>query len=189
MKRINESFSGNTAVQPYTAGITDLFLSPEIKAQVRAFSYNPINTTASAASAAQTVRDQVVTESMREEIYRNAGMQSIFGINLVEMVEFGIGQKYNTLFGNFAASQSISGGGGVGSFATASDEVLLGIDNTRGVLLRPVVRNGDTGGTFTVVPDGQFEMYGSRVEKIGFYGSLEEGRMCLDARALQALVV
>lgn len=187
IKRINESYSGNTPVQPYSNGITDLYISPEIKQQVRAFAYNPVQTTASAASGTEIKRDQYLSERMRDEIYANAGMQSIYGINLVELLEFGVGQKYNTLFDTFATAVG-------SSFTTptgwnAGKQICVGIDNTRGVFLRPVARQAESGGTFSVLPDGQFDMYGSRVEKVGFYGFLEEGRLCLDARAVAGIVI
>ena len=44
-------------------------------------------------------------------------------------------------------------------------------------------------GTFTALPDEQFNMYGSRVEKTGFYGFLDEGRICIDARAIAGLLL
>lgn len=181
IKRINESFSGNTPVQPYSNGITDFYVSPEIKGQIRAFAFNPID-----ASANNTV--QSLPDALREEVWRNAGMQSIYGINLNEMIEFGNGQKYNTLFGSFVAASTVPGSNG-GYWDTANDEILVGIDNTRGVFLRPLVRQSESGGTFVVHPDGQFDMYGSRVEKIGFYGWLEESRIALDPRATVGLVV
>ena len=183
IKRINESYSGNTPVQPYTNGITDLYISPEIKQYVRAFAYNSINTTASAASGAEVKRDQFLSERMRDEIYANSGMQSIYGVNLIELTEFGIGQKYNVLFGQFATAASVSG------WTTATTQIAVGIDNTRGVFLRPVARQAESGGSFNVMPDGQFDMYGSRVEKVGFYGFLEEGRVCLDARAVAGIII
>jgi hypothetical protein len=189
IKRINESFSGNTATQPFSTGITDLYVSPEVKALIRAFAYNPINTTASA-SGNRAGQDQWITENLRNEIYQNGGMQSIFGINIVEMIEFGLNQKYNTLFGSFAGGNSqgnLPAPGG--SWSTTVNQILVGIDNTRGSFLRPVARQAESGGTFNVLPDGQFDMYGSRVEKIGFYGFLEEGRVCLDARAIAGIAI
>lgn len=189
IKRINESFSGNTAVQPYSNGITDLYVSPEVKALIRAFAYNPINTTASASSN-RAGQDQWITENLRNEIYQNGGMQSIFGINIVEMTEFGLGQKYNTLFNSFTAGNqqgNLPAPGG--SWTNGTNQILVGIDNTRGSFLRPVARQAESGGTFNVLPDGQFDMYGSRVEKIGFYGFLEEGRVCLDARAVAGIAI
>jgi hypothetical protein len=180
IKRINESFSGNTPVQPYSNGITDLYVSPEIKAQIRAFTFNPVDT-----SAANT--KQNLPEDLRMQIWNNGGMQSIFGINIVELIELGDGQKYNTLFNSFTAGQNVPGSNS-GAWQS-SDQILIGVDNTRGVFLRPVSRQAESGGTFNVLPDGQFDMYGSRVEKVGFYGFLEEGRICLDARAICGLAV
>lgn len=188
IKRINESFSGNTATQPYSNGITDLYVSPEVKGLIRAFAYNPINTTASA-STSRVGQDQFITENLRDEIYRGGGMQSIFGINIVEMIEFGAGQKYNTLFNAFAGGNAQGNLPAPGGSWASSNQILVGIDNTRGAYLRPVARQAESGGTFNVLPDGQFDMYGSRVEKVGFYGFLEEGRVCLDARAAAGIVI
>lgn len=190
IKRINESFSGNTSVQSFTNGITDLIVSPEIKGQIRAFAYNPINTTNTAATAGTAVRDQYLTDDIRNNIFNNSGFQSIYGVNIVELVELGVGQKYNTLFDQFdSGTYTKADNTGGGTFAATTEQILIGIDNTRGVLLRPVARQSESGGTFTVHPDGQFDMYGSRVEKVGFYGFLEEGRLCLDARALAGVIV
>lgn len=188
IKRINESYSGNTPVQPYSNGITDLYISPEIKQQIRAFAYNPINTAQTTATTPVAgIRDQYLTHNLRDEIWNNAGMQSIYGINLIELIEFGVGQKYNVLFDQFASSQTNMTNAPVSW--TTSKQIAVGIDNTRGVFLRPVARQAESGGTFSVLPDGQFDMYGSRVEKVGFYGFLEEGRLCLDARAIAGIAI
>lgn len=191
IKRINESYSGNSAVQPYTNGITDLYTSPEVKALIRAFAYNPINTASSDSTAINGIRGQFLTENVRDEIFRNSGMQSIYGVNLIEMIEFGLNQKYNKLFDTFAtgAGSVPLPGGTAWSNSAATNQILVGIDNTRGVMLRPVSRQAESGGTFSVMPDGQFDMYGPRVEKVGFYGFLEEGRICLDARALAGITL
>lgn len=189
IKRINESYSGNTPTQPYSNGITDLYISPEIKQAIRAFSYNPINTaTTTATTAIGGIRDQYLTENLRDEIWRSAGMQSIYGVNLIELIEFGVGQKYNVLFDTFAQAVGAAMTSAPVSW-TAAKQICVGIDNTRGVFLRPVARQAESGGTFSVLPDGQFDMYGSRVEKVGFYGFLEEGRLCLDARAVAGIVI
>jgi hypothetical protein len=197
-KRLNESFSGNTPIAPYSNGITDLYLSPEVMEKVRAFAYNPINST----GAATGTHDQTLSDNIREDIYRNAGMQSIYGVNLVEMVEFGRSKKYNKLFSEFAFTSATDNlealeddidddTAGAQPFAVASHEVLVGVDNTRGAFIRPVARQHDSGGdgTFRALPDEQFNMYGSRVEKTGFYGFLEEGRICIDSRAVLGLIV
>ena len=195
IKRINESYSGNTPIQPYSHGITDLYVSPEVKAQIRAFAYNPIATDAgtSATPNANWSASQFLSDNLRDEIFKSAGMQSIYGVNIVELVEFGVGQKYNTLFGSFAASSNsasqVQGSNGAGNWTSNSKEICVGIDNTRGAYVRPVAVQAESGGTFSVLPDGQFDMYGSRVQKVGFYGFLEEGRVCLDARSTVGIII
>ena len=193
-KRLNESFSGHTPMAPYSTGITDLYVSPEIKAMIRAFAYNAMYT----GSPTQALPDDV-----RSEIYRNAGMSSIYGVNINEMVEFGNGRKYNTLFDEMAftsGSDNLDGtigtdvdpSGTTTAWNKANHQIVVGLDNTRGAFVRPVSRGHDYGGgngTFTALPDEQFNAYGSRVEKTGFYGFLEEGRICIDARAIMGLVV
>ena len=184
-KRLNESYSGNTAVAPYSNGITHLYLSPEMKEKVRAFAFNPLRTD----SAATVVNSQAIPDSVREQIFRAAGAEELFGVKLIELVELGIGKKYNTLFGTFGDS-SIPAGGGAdesSSFANATDEILVGIDQSRGAFIRPVARQAESGGTFTSLPDDQFAV--NRVDKVGFYGFLEEGRVCIDSRAVAGLAV
>jgi hypothetical protein len=184
-KRINESFSGNTPIAPYSSGITDLYVSPEVKEGIRSFAYNPLNTTGTSQNFDQTLPDNI-----RSDIYNNAGMQSIYGVNIVEMIEMGVAKKYNTLFDEFAGVTDW--GGGVAFDGGASGhQILVGIDNSRGAFVRPVARQHDSGGdgTFRALPDEQFNMYGSRVEKTGFYGFLEEGRICIDARAIMGLIL
>lgn len=186
VKRINESYSANTPVSPYSNGPTDLYVSPEIKEQIRAFAYNPINTAATA-STTRVGAEQYLSDDLRNDIYRNAGMQSIFGVVINELVELGEGQKYNTLFGSFATS--VVGPAGTASFNVAADEIVVAIDNSRGAFIRPVSRQAESGGTFSVLPDGQWDGYGARVEKVGFYGFVEEGRLCIDARAIAGIAI
>lgn len=194
IKRINESYSANTPVQPYSHGITDLYVSPEIKAMIRAFAYNPINTSSSDSTAIAGIRGQFLSDNLRDEIFKSAGMQSIYGVNIVELVEFGTSQKYNTLFNQFAASSNAASqvqgqNSGPTWSNSATQQIAVGIDNTRGAFVRPVAVQAESGGTFSVLPDGQFDMYGSRVQKVGFYGFLEEGRVCLDARSTVGIVI
>ncbi len=161
-------------------GVTDLFVSPEIMQQVRAFAYNPVNTNGSKT-------DIPLTPNVRDQIWNSGGMGEIYGITLHEILELGAAKKYNTLFKAMidAAGTTISGGGG-GSFADADDEVLVGVDLSRDAFIRPVARQAESGGTFSVLPDDQFV---ARQEKQGFYGFLEEGRVCVDSRAVVGLAV
>jgi hypothetical protein len=171
VKRINTSYAGGTTDSSY--GLTDLFVSPEIKGDIRAFAYNAV-----------TNGDTDLPAGVREEIFRSAGAQEIYGITMHELVELGVGKKYNTLFNSFY------GGTDAGSpdfdQGNSGDEILVGLDLTKDAFVRPVARNSETGGTFTALPDDQFV---TRADKVGFYGSLEEGRVCLDGRAVAGLIV
>lgn len=185
VKRINESWAGGTPADPYSTGLTDLYVSPEIKEKIRAFAYNPLNTV----GGVRTVTTSGASESaialpdgMREEIYRNAGMQEIYGVNIIELIELGLDKKYNVLFDNYISETTTLGT----AFTTGGYQILVGVDNTKGALIRAVATNSETGSQFNVQPDDQFLQ---RSDKAGFYGSLEEGRVCIDARALSGIIV
>ena len=167
VKRINTSYAGGTTTDSY--GLTDLFVSPEIKADIRAFAYQPFTTTGTAGTN--------LPDNVREEIYRGAGTESLYGVTIHELVELGVGQKYSALFNAFKGSQA---------FDSVTKELAIGLDLSKEAFIRPIARQAESGGTFTVLPDDQFV---ARSEKTGFYGSLEEGRVCIDARAIVGLVV
>ena len=65
--------------------------------------------------------------------------------------------------------------------AEADDELVFGIDRTRESLLRPVAVDAENGAEFNLIADDQYSI---RQNKIGYFGSLEEGRVVLDNRAL-----
>tara|TARA_R110000751_G_scaffold171517_3_gene277964 strand:- start:1207 stop:2376 length:1170 start_codon:yes stop_codon:yes gene_type:complete len=186
-KRINQSWAAGSADAPYSAGITDLYVSPEIKEQIRAFAYQPMNTKGAGQATPRT--DVPLPDNIRTDIFNSAGMQEIYGVNVVELNELGIGQKYNTLFdefdsGNIAPHASTAGE--AIAFAGGTHELCVGIDNSKGAFVRAIAQDSDSGDTFTTAPDDQFTQ---RNERIGFYGSLEEGRVCIDSRAIVGLTV
>jgi len=184
LQRINSAFDGGTATAGYSDGPTDIYLSPEIMTQIRAMAYNPIFPTS---NATPNVVNQL-PNNVREQIWSNAGASSFYGINFVQMNEFGISKKYNTLFNEFASGQYVPGPIATGYWSgTASDEILVGIDNRRGAFIRPVAKDGEVGSTFTAEVDDQFNL--KRIDKMGWYGSLEEGRVVIDSRALCGIVV
>jgi len=198
-RRINEAWAGGTPEAAYSNGITDLYVSPEVKEQVRSFAYNPLNTAAPAVPGGSATDTGIaLPDGMRADIYRSAGMQEIYGVNIVELLELGKGKKYNTLFdafnakfvggtaGNVAASSTAGTAEAWSSNAATGHEITVGVDNSRGAFVRAVSVVSETGATFDAVPDDQFVQ---RSDKIGFYGSLEEGRICLDGRAVQGIVV
>ena len=186
-KRINSSYANGTPDSTVSRGVTDLFISPEMTEQIRAMAYQPMNTrpgsiTTSGATALGA------PESFRQSVFANGGTSEIYGIQLHELNEFGIGYIYNTIFSRFAGSTTYSSstGGSSAAFAPATEEILVGIDKSRGGLYRPVATNSDTGSTFTLMPDDQ---YPARSEKFGWYGKVEEGRVIADSRALLGLIV
>jgi len=176
MARINESYAGGTPAEAYSKGITDLYVSPKVMADIRAFSYTALG--GSEAGQAQTD----LPDSIRSDIYRAAGAGSIFGVNIHQLLELGPSEKYQVLLNTFTGATNYTNIDGGGSLPVdADDSTIVGIDNSKGAFVRPVAR-GEGGETFTAVPDDQF--YAARMEKLGFYGFLEEGRVCLDSRAI-----
>ena len=186
VKRINESWAGGTPADPYSTGLTDLYVSPEIKEKIRAFAYNPLNTVGgvrtAGGSSTSTESAIALPDGMREEIYRNAGMQEIYGVNIVELIELGLSKKYNILFDSYISETTTLGT----AFDPSTYQILVGVDNTKGALIRAVATTAETGSQFNVQPDDQFLQ---RSDKAGFYGSMEEGRICIDARALSGIIV
>jgi hypothetical protein len=174
VKRINRSYAGGTTTDAY--GLTDIFVSPEVKEDIRSFAYQPVAVTTSTNALPTNNILTNLPEGVREDIYRNAGTQEIYGVSIHDLIELGVGQKYNTLFSEFYT----------GSFTSSTDEILVGLDLTKDAFVRPVARQAESGGTFTALPDDQFV---ARSEKIGFYGFLEEGRACVDSRAVHGLVL
>ena len=193
-KRIVTSFVGGTPDARQGRGMTDIIVSPEIVEELRSIAYNPINTkTAPATQANATSPDAQNTafapdasvptaNVIAEQAYRAAGAPEFYGINVIELNEFGVGQKFNALF----AGSDYLGADGTDNFTASSDELVLGIDRSRESLIRPVAIDSENGGEFNLIADDQYSI---RQNKIGYFGSLEEGRIVLDDRALVGCVV
>jgi len=182
VRRLNSAYTGGTPQAFQSRGLTDLFVSPEVKAQIRAFAYQPMNTRngATTTSGATSV---ALPDSVREDIYRSAGATEIFGVTINEMLELGVSRKYNDLFSTFAGSTAYDGGS---AFVSSSSELIVGIDASRNAFLRPVAVQSESRGQVKVLPDDQFL---SRSQKVGFYSFVEEGRVAVDARAAVGLIV
>ena len=192
-KRIVTSFVGGTPDARQGRGMTDIIVSPEIVEELRSIAYNPINTkTAPATQANATSPDaqntafapdaSVPTASViAEQAYRAAGAPEFYGINVIELNEFGKGQKFNALFGGTNYNDP-----GTDDFTATTDDLVLGIDRSRESLIRPVAIDSENGGEFNLIADDQYSI---RQSKIGYFGSLEEGRIVLDDRALVGCVV
>jgi hypothetical protein len=187
-KRINSSFNGGTPVGGVKSGITDLLVSPEMVEQLRSMAYNPINTIDADGSSTGGTDGQVAPDVLRQELFSAAGLPSFYGINIMEINQMGIDQTFNKLFAAIVTAEgaTVVGGGNTGTFAQASDEIVIGIDRSKDALIRPVVIGEGSPSELQVLVDDQFSV---RQNKIGYYGKVEEGRICIDDRALIGLAV
>ncbi len=189
-KRIVSSFIGGTPDARSGKGITDIICSPEIVEELRAIAYNPINTKGSPAEASKVVR---TADFIAQEAFSAAGAPEFYGINVIELNEMGgsglggSSRQFNNIFVNEQSGNVALAGGAAGDQAAAADdELVLGIDRSRESLVRPVAVDADNGGEFNLIADDQYSI---RQNKIGYFGSLEEGRIVLDNRALIGTLV
>ena len=187
-KRINSSFNGGTPVGGVKSGITDLLVSPEMVEQLRSMAYNPVNTIDADGGTPTGNDGQVAPDVLRQELFSAAGLPSFYGINIMEINQMGINQTFNKLFAAVVTAEgaTVVGGGNTGTFAQASDEIVIGIDRSKDALIRPVVVGEGSPSELQVLVDDQFSV---RQNKIGYYGKVEEGRICIDDRALIGLAV
>ena len=191
-KRIVSSFVGGTPDARSGKGITDIICSPEIVEELRAIAYNPINTKGSARA---TTDNGVVrtADFIAQEAFSAAGAPEFYGINVIELNEMGgsglggSSRQFNNIFvGEQSGNVALAGGAAGDQAAAGDDELVLGIDRSRESLVRPVAVDGDNGGEFNLIADDQYSI---RQNKIGYFGSLEEGRVVLDNRALIGTLV
>jgi hypothetical protein len=189
-KRISTSWANGTPAGGARAGLTDILVSPEIVEQIRSMAYNPINTVAgiTASGGTGSTVGIAATDEMRSAIYGSAGIPSFYGVSILEFVEMGKDQKFNTIFDTAADTTTFTKADGTssGTFDGSTQEIIVGIDRSRESLLRVVATDPDSNSEFTLVADDQFSI---RQNKIGYFGSMEEGRMILDNRALVGKIV
>ena len=182
-KRINGSFLGGTPAAGQARGITDLIVSPEVVEELRSMAYNPINTKGSPAGGSPA--DGIAaTDELRNAVYNSAGLPEFYGISIMEILELGVGKKFTSLFSTAAGSTDY-GAAGDGQWDT-TDDLVVGLDRSRESLVRAVAVDADSGGEFNLIADDQYSI---RQQKIGYFGSLEEGRMVLDNRALVGTII
>jgi hypothetical protein len=152
-------------------------MSPEAVEGLRAMAYNPINTTGSGEAGVKQAGDIVpATDDMRNAIYNNGGIPEFYGISIMEINELGkvgtTSQKYlstwNTLSGN------------------SDNDLVIGIDRSRESLFRAIALDAESGSELSLLADDQYSV---RQQKIGYYGSMEEGRMVLDNRVLTGITL
>jgi hypothetical protein len=192
-KRINTSWTGGTPADRRGRGITDILVSPEIVEEIRGLAYNPINTKGADGGAPDAATNGLAgTDTMRDAIFNSAGIPEFYGVSIQEYNEMGDGQKWNTVFNTAAGSTtyadnySVQQNGGAAQAFQAGEEILVGVDLSRESMIRAVATDSESGDEFSLVSDDQFV---TRQSKIGYYGSLEEGRMIIDDRVLLGLIV
>ena len=194
-KRISTSFVGGTPDARQSRGVTDLICGPEIVEELRAVAYNPINTKG-APMGTQAGNDDTVVKTadvIAQEAYSAAGAPEFYGMNVIELNEFGgfgtaQGQTFDKVFASHAGNKQYprADGSGNDTYAAATDALIVGIDRSRESLIRPVAVDAENGGEFNLIADDQYSI---RQNKIGYFGSLEEGRVVLDDRALAGVIV
>jgi hypothetical protein len=176
-KRINTAWTGSSPEGGRIKGVTDLIMSPEMVEGLRALAYQPVH------SGAKT--DIAATDDMRNAIYSNAGIPEFYGISIMEINELGAGQKLNSAF---AALETAGGKINTNHGFTfgSSDELVLGLDRSRESLFRAIALDAESGSEMSLLADDQYSV---RQSKIGYYGSMEEGRMILYNRVLTGIVL
>lgn len=194
IKRINASFVGGTP-SGARRGLTDLIVSPEIVEEIRGMAYNPINTQVAPVATPSTSYSAgnapvVATDAVRDQIFSQAGLPEFYGVSIMEILELGVGKRFNTIFDTVAGTTAYAGNYSIttsaAAFDGATEEIIIGLDRSRDSLIRAVAVDSDTGSEFNLTADDQYTL---RQGKIGYYGGLEEGRMVLDNRALVGLIV
>ena len=187
-KRINTSWIGGTPTTR-TKGITDIICSPETTQDIRAMAYNPINSQDADGSAPGGTDGLAAPDQLRMDLYRNAGLPEFYGLSIMEINELGQSQKFNDLFDTAAGSTTYylpDGSSGGLQFDTSDDDFVLGVDRTKDSLIRAVAVDSESGSEFTLIADDQYSI---RQNKIGYFGSIDEGRVVLDNRVLVGKII
>jgi len=90
-------------------------------------------------------------------------------VDIMEVWQLGQNRQFTDIFAGIAG----------GNF-TRSD-LALALNTNRDSLLRVIAVDSESGSEFTLMADDQYSI---RQQKIGYYGSLEEGRVVLDKRVI-----
>ena len=152
-KRLHASWSGGTPDRRED-GLNVLLISPEVVEQMRAMAFNPITT----AAAVGTI-DGMATDEVRNKLFNSSGdMPNFFGVSLQEIWQLGPGRQFTEIWNGLSGN-------------TDSD-LVVALNTNRDSLLKVVAVDSESGSEFTLLADDQYSI---RQQKIGYYGSLEEG--------------
>lgn len=172
--RLYQSFAGGSIAGDY--GLTDMYLSPERMADIRAMSYQPMNTVATPNTDESTALG--LPDKIREEIFRAAGTSTLWDVTLHELRELGTSRKLNTIFKAVTTNTP--------SYTTATQDLVIGMDLSQDNCISPV-KSGADGSTVSVKVDNQF--YASRMEKLGWYFHSERNFLVVDNRFVVGMIV
>ena len=194
--RIISSGLGDTpaGIDNSTRAVDTLVMSPEMVEEIRAIAYQPMNTRAAVGTADKDSTGIAAPEGVRESVYAAGGIPSIYGTEIIQLNEMGIGQDFNTIFDTLAGSTEYPDAGeafdssSTTAFAGSTDEFVLGISRQIDVngLLKVEIADGETGANFNVSPDDQFV---AREGKTGMFGEAEVGYLAVEPRNLFGLIV
>ena len=163
-KRLHASWSGGTPDRRED-GLNVLLISPEVVEQMREMAFNPINT--SKGIGASFVGG-MATDEVRNKLFNSSGdMPNFFGVSLQEVWQLGPGRQFTDIW------NGISG--------RADNDLVVALNTNRDSLLKVVAVDSESGSEFSLLADDQYSI---RQQKIGYYGSLEEGRVVLDSRVI-----
>lgn len=164
-KRLHASWSGGTPDARHD-GLNVLLLSPEVIEDMRGMAYNPIDTKGSPAGV--TSLAGYATDDIRNKLFNSSGeMPNFFGVQLHEIWQFGPGRQFTNIYNGLAG--------------TAVTDLVVALNTNRDSLLKVIATDSESGSEFSLMADDQYSI---RQQKIGYYGSLEEGRVVLDSRVI-----
>lgn len=154
--------------------ITDLYLSPERMADIRAMSYQPVNTTAVPNTDESTVLG--APDSVREKLWSGSGALEIWGLRLHMMRELGVGKRLTKLYAQVQG----------GTFDVTDDDLVIGMNLAKpGADYIKAVKTDGNGGELVFKPDNQF-LY-NRADKFGFFCKQELGMLAVDTAGSVAI--
>lgn len=177
-----------------TRAIDTLIMSPELIEEIRAIAYQPMNTRSVPDTAESTAL--AAPENVRESVYASGGIPSIYGTEIIQLNEMGVGQDFSVIFNALATQNSAefpdagerANSSTTTAFNVANEEFVLGISRKVDVngLLKVEIDDSETGSAFNVMPDDQFV---SREGKTGMWGQMEAGFMSIESRNIFGLIV
>lgn len=109
----------------------------------------------------------VIDDATRRELYMSQGTDSAFkiaGVNIVDLVEFGVGREYNNYYTSAAGLNQ--------TLPNSDTEIVVGFDLTRNTFIMPIREQLH----INVDPNMH------RIQKAGMYGWFEGGYASLDNR-------